>query len=176
MQTAFQRVLQAGLQSPEPLKPTADDGDTVPSTKSTHEQLDALAELTPDDPRAADFRDSLRAWFRHAPWSALRQREIRRWLYWAVFNAALPDSDAALPHAHKAMLEDVLELLRRRTGVAVPPGSNPACAPLLLTIDPLAVWARPLLWYLFVAAANAVVWWRLRTKWQVQYGRFHGME
>jgi hypothetical protein len=175
MQTAFQRVLQAGLQ-PMSCELSKDGTEDSSNSKSAQRQLDELEELHPDDPRAADFRSSLRAWFSHAPWSRIRQRELRKWLYWAVFNAVLPETDAELPHAHQTMLAEVVELLRRRTGCVVPEGSDPQCKPLLFTLEPLRAWPRPLVWYLFVAAANALVWQRLKRKWHVQHGRFYGME
>jgi hypothetical protein len=174
MQLAFHRVLQSGLlhessSSSEGAVPAVDE-------KWNYHQADAFDELKPEDPRAIDFRYSLRCWFRHRPWSDIRQQDLRRWLYWAIFNAPLPQNEDDLPHAHKTALDDVLELIRRRTGCTVKPGSNPQCAPLLLTLDPLNVWARPFLWYLFVSLVNAVTWKHMKSKWNVQYGTFQGLE
>jgi hypothetical protein len=167
MQLAFHRVLQSGLAA-EATIPAADEKWSL--------NADAVDELHRDDPRAIDFRNSLRSWFHFKQWSQLRRQELRGWLYWAMFNAPLPANDSDVPHAHHSAIENVLELVRRRTGCEVPEGSDPTCKSLLLTLDPLNVWARPLLWYIFVWAANAVVWWRMTRQWNVQHGRFQGLE
>jgi hypothetical protein len=175
MQVAFHRVLQSGLlQDVIP----ADEIKAVPTVKKkwTYHQADAFEQLKPDDPRAIDFRNALRPWFRNVPWSTIGQQDLRRWLYWAVFNAVLPDNQDDLSHAHKTAMEDVMELIRRRTGTDVQPGSNPICQPLMLTLDPVNVWSRPLLWYMFVAVVNGIAWKHIQSKWDVRHGKFQGLE
>lgn len=134
-----------------------------------------LAALSRDDPRAVDFRNALRPWFRHAPWSSVGQEDLRAWLYWAVFNGPLPATDA-LPHAHATAMEEVEEMIRNRAGCTLSPGSNTATRPLLLTVDAVNVWARPLFWYLFVASANLYLRKRMEYNWGVKHGVYDGIE
>jgi len=78
--------------------------------------------------------------------------------------------------AHQDFINDAIALIEKRIGCTIPPGSNPEVVPLLLTVDPMNVCARPLAWYLFVKIANVC----LRTWYQrnhgVKYGRFKDLE
>jgi hypothetical protein len=176
MQLAFHRVLQSGLVASESVAQTATEA-IVPQVdvKWNYHQADAFDELPAQDPRAIDFRNSLRPWFRHMPWSRIRQKDLRRWLCWAIFSSPLPEDETDLPHADRVALDDVCELIRRRTGTVIQDGSDSECQPLLLTLDPVKVFARPLWWYLFVLAANAVTWRMLSSKYNVRYGTYQGL-
>jgi hypothetical protein len=132
-------------------------------------------ELHATDPRAIEFRNSLRPWFNHAPWSHIRTRELRRWLYWSIFNALHPRDDADMPEAHARALDKAVKLICKRTGTIVEEGSYPGVKPLLLTVDPVTVNSRPLLWYLFVAAGTKYACWLLR-KHGVQFSSYNGIE
>lgn len=168
LQTAFDRVLRAGLA--DGASASAPPCDGAPATAAP------LEELAHDDPRAIDFRNALRPWFRHAPWSEVRRDDLRAWLYWAVFNGPLPEGPDALPHAHAAAMDDVEELIHRRAGCALPAGANPACRPLLLTVDAVNVWARPLAWYLLVAGVNLYLRKRMQYNSGVRHGSYDGLE
>ena len=69
-------------------------------------------------------------------------------------------SDDQLPESHKTLMDEAVELLQMRVGCKIPEGSDPSIKPLRLTIDPVGVRARPLLWYLFVWLINAYVRWQ----------------
>ncbi|KAI5124921.1 hypothetical protein M0805_007349 [Coniferiporia weirii] len=165
LQDAFQRVLQSGLTS------VAEDGgneeykgvDRSGSPAAVVERLECHEE------RAIDFRNRLRTWFGKVPWSHIRVEHVHQWLYWSTFNASLPSQDK-IPHSHRVALEEATELLERRIGCKIPTGSNPSVRTLLLTIDPVNVLSRPLLWYIFVKVANAY----LRTWYEMNYGLIYG--
>ena len=75
------------------------------------------------------------------------------WLYWSLFYEAIPDFDK-IPPKHLKILIDCLDLIEKRTGTTIPEGSNPNAQPRLLTLDPVSVWWRPLIYYLLVAFSD----------------------
>jgi len=96
-------------------------------------------------------------------------------LYWSIFNAVLPPLESLSP-AHRTVLDDALNMIEMRTGASIPRGSNPAIKPILLTLDPVNVCFRPLVWYLFVAAANFSIRKWCQYKWGAQFIRYRNME
>jgi hypothetical protein len=177
LQSAFRRVLRAGM-AEEPLSEGKSEAPSLSKPPPGEMRRAASTEATPlarDDPRAIDFRNALRPWFHYAPWSSVQRDDIRAWLYWAIFSAPIPAPDA-MPHAHAAAMEDVEELMRQRTGCTFKEGSNPECKPVLLTVDEVQVWARPMAWYVFVWAVNAFLKKRMEWKYGVQHGSFGGLD
>uniref|UniRef100_A0A0W0FJY6 AB hydrolase-1 domain-containing protein n=1 Tax=Moniliophthora roreri TaxID=221103 RepID=A0A0W0FJY6_MONRR len=174
LQVAFTRVLKAGLASLSPDEYDEESTD-APRPGSPEEEI---VQLEPDDPRAVDFRNSLRTWFGRAPWSSITLHPIRQWLYWSMFNQDLPPYET-LSHAHRAAMEDALDQLQKRLGKRVPGassnGDSSHIKPLRLTIDKVNVMWRPFLFYCFVAATNLY----LKTKysgWGFRYGNYGGLE
>ena len=109
--------------------------------------------------------------FHKVPWSHIRKQEMYQWLYWSIFNTHLPPLPTLSP-ARRAVLEDVLSLVEKRSGTAIPPGTNPAARPILLTLDPVRVAWRPLAWYALVALGNrALRAWFVRRR-----GMRHGVK
>jgi hypothetical protein len=78
---------------------------------------------------------------------------MKEWLYWAIFNAHLPEPDK-IPAPQRKFLGEALELIEMRSGSIIPEGSNPSAKPILLTLDPVNFAWRPLCWYLLVSAGN----------------------
>ncbi|KDQ61819.1 hypothetical protein JAAARDRAFT_31292 [Jaapia argillacea MUCL 33604] len=167
LQAAYHRVLQAGLTFP------LEDG---------HEQA-ALLELEKPcldrldyhDPRAVAFRNRMRSWFRKAPWSQIRRREFYAWLHWTIFNALLPPAHL-LSEAHKAILDEFVEKIEKRSGSTIPNGSNPAVQPVLVTLDPVNVYLRPFVWYVAVWVFNRVVKAWFVYRWGAVHGSYKGLE
>ncbi|KAI0053581.1 hypothetical protein FA95DRAFT_1552065 [Auriscalpium vulgare] len=165
LQAAFKRVLQAGLANlPEQgFDEEVLDVDRPGSPAENIEKLDA------NDPRAIDFRNSLRTWFGKVPWSSIHRHEVNCWLYWSIFNAHLPTLDA-IPASHRKILNEALEMIEMRAGKTIPSGSNPSAAPLLLTLDPVKIAWRPLVWYLIIGFGNLAMkhhllsWWGMEVK------------
>ncbi|KAI0068643.1 hypothetical protein BV25DRAFT_1873699 [Artomyces pyxidatus] len=173
LQAAFKRVLQAGLAS---LPEEGFDEETlnVDRPGSPNESID---KLEPHDARAVDFRNSLRTWFGKVPWSHIHRKEMHAWLYWSIFNAHLPALHL-IPAPHTKVLSEALEMIERRSGKPIPEGSNPAAAPLLLTLDPVNVAWRPFGWYAFVGAGNTLMrhWFTSHWGWGMQHGAKDGLE
>ncbi|KAI1795198.1 hypothetical protein LXA43DRAFT_993885 [Ganoderma leucocontextum] len=168
---AFQRVLQAGLAS-------------LPEDGYDEESLDVdrpgspeetVTNLAFEDPRAVDFRNYVRTWFRRAPWSSIRRHEMFAWLYWSVFNAPFAGYDK-VSQTEQKVLDEVIDLLERRAGIKIPEGSNPTVNPLLLTLDPVNVSWRPLIWYAGIALSNAFLRRRFRNKWNVKVATYKDLE
>ncbi|EPQ59444.1 hypothetical protein GLOTRDRAFT_109691 [Gloeophyllum trabeum ATCC 11539] len=171
LQAAFSRVLQAGLAS---LPEDGFDEETLEDERPGS-PAEALTKLEYSDPRAIDFRNCLRIWFGKAPWSQIHTQEVYAWLYWSIFNEALPPLDSLSP-AQRAALDDALNMIEMRTGSTIPRGSNPDIKPILLTLDPVNVSFRPLVWYLFVTAANYSIRKWCQYGWGAQFGRYKNME
>lgn len=113
--------------------------------------------------------------FGKVPWSAVHKHEMYTWLYWSIYNASYTSFEA-LPPVHQKALQEVCQLIERRSGTTIPEGSNPTVKPLLLTLDPVSVVWRPLVWYLAVEISNFFVRRRLVREWNVKFGTYHGLE
>ncbi|KAI0750717.1 hypothetical protein C8Q80DRAFT_1153583 [Daedaleopsis nitida] len=173
LRAVFHRVLKAGLAS-LPEEGYDEDEETLDVDRPGSPE-EAVIALEFDDPRAVDFRNYLRTWFRRVPWSHIHRQEMFAWLYWSVFNAPFEGMDKVSQMEQK-VLHEVIELIECRAGINIPEGSNPAVNPLLLTLDPVDVAWRPLVWYLGVALSNAILRRRLRTKWNAKVGTYKGLE
>ncbi|KAH7921825.1 hypothetical protein BV22DRAFT_1197913 [Leucogyrophana mollusca] len=171
VQAAFTRVLKSGLAS-------------LPEDGFDEESLDAdrpgspaesIVTLQPSDPRAIDFRNCMRTWFRKAPWSSIRAQEVYAWLYWDIYNAALPPLES-LPRSHRVALDEALDLLQKRSGSVISPGSNADVSPIRLTLDNVNVHWRPFFWYVFVASSNWALKKWLVHSWGARFGSYNGLE
>ncbi|KAF5363284.1 hypothetical protein D9756_000449 [Leucocoprinus leucothites] len=149
IKTAYVRLLKTGLAN-LPVD-GGDEESLVVNRPGSPEE--SIVQLEKHDLRAIEFRNSLRNWFRLAPWSSIRALEVRKWLYWSMFNADMPSSEQ-MPSLHKEALEDALALLQKRTGTNFPEGSNPHTTPLRLTIDPTFVCWRPITFYAIIGLVN----------------------
>lgn len=67
-------------------------------------------------------------------------------------------------------------MLEKRTGSKIPPGSDPSVKPILLTLDPVNVRQRPLMWYVAVKIANMCLRKWYETFHGIHYGRFRDLE
>ncbi|KAI0938058.1 hypothetical protein AcV7_003357 [Taiwanofungus camphoratus] len=171
LQAAFKRVLQAGLANlpEEGFDEESLDVDRPGSPDET------ITTLQYDDPRAVDFRNYLRTWFGKVPWSSIHKQEMCAWLYWSIYSAPFTSFEA-LPPSHQKVLKEVLQMVERRSGSTIPDGSNPAVKVLLLTLDPVSVVWRPLVWYVGVAVSNFIVRRRLVRDWGVTVGTYNGLD
>lgn len=128
-----------------------------------------------NDPRAVDFRNYLRTWFGKVPWSKIHKYEMYSWLCWAIFNAPFTTLDA-LPSARQTVLREVLEMIEKRAGVAIPDGANPSVKTLLLTLDPVTIAWRPFFWYAGVTLSNYYIRRSFVTKWGATIATYNGLE
>ena len=163
------------------------DGPTSPNQE--------IIKLIHSDPRAIDFRNFIRTWyipsylyspkkkhteypsnrFGKVPWSQIHTREVEAWLYWSMFNATLPPRSHQ-PVSHQKLLQETITLLEMRAGKPIQKGSNPNVTPLLLTLDPVNVCARPLMMYLGVKVAGMLLQEWYRHQFELRYGRFGDLE
>jgi hypothetical protein len=167
-QAAFKRMLRTGLAN----LPEHGDDEESERPKSPEEKI---LQLERDDPRALDFRNCLRTWFHKAPWSSIRLHEMRQWVYWSIFNAALPPLQDISP-SRRVILDEALDLLEKRSGCQLQKGSNPAISPVLLTIDKVTIMWRPLTYYFILCALNLIlrVWYVI--KWNARFRSHDGLE
>ncbi|KAK7061796.1 hypothetical protein R3P38DRAFT_2831563 [Favolaschia claudopus] len=168
LQIAFTRVLKSGLAV------LPDDGDLLDESRPAS-PAEPIIQLEASDPRGIEFRSVLRTWFGRAPWSSIRQREVKQWLYWSIFNKDLPEDHEMLP-SHKSVLDETLESLEKRLGTKIPEGSNPAASPIRMTLDKVCVYARPFFYYVLIFVVN----WYLRSwyskHWNLRHGSHKGLE
>ncbi|KAJ7498836.1 hypothetical protein FB451DRAFT_1117567 [Mycena latifolia] len=171
LQIAFTRVLKTGLAN-------------LPEEGYDEESLDvdrpgspteSITQLELHDPRSIDFRNVIRTWFGRVPWSSIRRLEVEKWIYWSIFNKDLPELHLVSP-AHQAVLDDTLELLEKRLGTRVTPGSNPRIMPMRMTLDPVVVAARPLFYYAFVFVINRYIRKWYADNWNLRHGNYDGLE
>ncbi|KAF9464478.1 hypothetical protein BDZ94DRAFT_1216623 [Collybia nuda] len=168
IQAAYSRLLKAGLAS----LPEAGDDEESDRPGSPEE---VITQLDHDDPRAIDFRNSLRTWFSKAPWSSIKLREVQKWLYWSIFNADLPPLDK-ISHSQRTVLDEALGLLQKRSGSIIQEGSNPTIQPIRLTLDRVNTHWRPLTYYTAINSVNWFLRTLYKTKWKVLHGHYDGLE
>ncbi|KAH8830507.1 hypothetical protein DL96DRAFT_1593214 [Flagelloscypha sp. PMI_526] len=160
LQKTFQRVLKTGLANLSVDEESLDNLDRPGSPEEDIVQLDK------DDPRAIDFRNSLRTWFGKCSWSSVRLHSVQKWLYWAMFNETLPPLED-VPRIRRIFLDEAVEALEKRIGCQIPEGYSDA-KPFLLTLDAVNIIPRPLWWYAWVGLTNICV-----RKW---FEIFHNMQ
>jgi hypothetical protein len=192
LQVAFKRVLQAGLAT---FSPEDYDEESVSADRASSPDQDII-QLDQDDPRAIDFRNQIRtyvyplssiflfpdathylnSWFRRVPWSSIRLHEIRQWIYWSIYNVDLPPLDK-VPSSHRIVMDDAINLLQKRLGALVPEGyTDGKVKPLRLTIDPVYVMWRPLIFYALIGTINRCLRLYLYRQWQMTHNSYDGLE
>jgi hypothetical protein len=171
LQTAYMRVLKAGLAR---LPEDGFDQETL-EIERPGSPAETIERLEHDDPLAIEFRNVTRNWFGRAPWSSIRLQEVNSWLYWSIFNAALPPLES-LSSTHRAALDHALNLLQKRTGSIIPKGSAPSIKPMRPTVDETTIICRPLSWYAIITGLNWGIKKWLQYAWDTHYGSHNGLE
>ncbi len=136
---------------------------------------EAITQLERDDPRAIDFRNSLRTWFHKATWSSIRVREVQKWIFWSIYNADMPPFEQ-LSATQQTAINEAVEQFKMRTGSDFPEGSNPQHTPICLTVDPVKIHWRPLFFYILVAIINRYLKGWFMDKYNIKYGTHEGLE
>ncbi|RDB22664.1 hypothetical protein Hypma_010101 [Hypsizygus marmoreus] len=134
-----------------------------------------MIQLEPDDPLAVDFRNTMRTWFRKAPWSSVKLHEVRKWLYWSIFNADMPPLET-LSTSQRAILDRTVDLLQKRSGYIFQEGSNPAAQPMRVTIDDVNILWRPFTFYMAIFSINFCFKKLYEFVWDTHYGHRDGLE
>lgn len=164
-------MLKAGLAN------LPEDGGDLESllTNRPGSPAETIVQLERHDPRAVDFRHSLRTWFYKVPWSSIRLLEVRKWLYWAMYNSDLPSVEE-LSDAQRIAIDDAVHLLQKRLGCQITEGSDPLVMPMRLTIDNINILWRPLTFYLLVSSVNWMLKILYKHIWDVHHGYANGLE
>lgn len=91
-----------------------------------------------------DHEHYLRRWFKDAPLSEIKRDNLKDFYCWAFLNKGnhglLDDEE----------LEDYVDRFEASSGIQLEPGRGKA-VPLRLTVDPVNMVYRPLLWYFIVS-------------------------
>ncbi|KAJ7682725.1 hypothetical protein DFH06DRAFT_1161974 [Mycena polygramma] len=170
LQIAFMRVLKSGLANlPEEGFDFDEDSDRPNSP------AEAITQLESTDPRGIEFRNVLRTWFGRVPWSSIRLLEVKKWIYWSIFNKDLHELHT-IPPSHQAVLDETLELLEKRLGTRIPAGSNPNALPLRMTLDKVHVQGRPFFYYTLVCGINRWLRSWYQKYWGLRHGNYNGLE
>lgn len=171
IQKAFKRLLKTGLAA---LPVDGGDEESMHTLRPGSPD-ETISQLEHDDPRAMDFRNCLRTWFRKATWSSIRLREVQKWIFWSIYNADMPPFEQ-LPTAQQTTINEALEQFKMRTGSDFPEGSNPQYSPMCLTVDPVKIHWRPLFFYILVAIVNRYLKGWFMDKYNIKHGSHEGLE
>lgn len=186
LQAGFERVLRTGLANLTVDEETLD----VFRPGSPAEQL---AQLKPDDPRAIEFRECMRAWyaltpacarfptnhtpsrFRRTTWSSIRKQDFYVYLYWVFYNSTLPALHL-LPDHRRKVLDNAIKQIEHRAGMTISDNPSSGASPMLLTVDRLNVTSRPFVLYAVVFAANWMFRRWLERAHGIRFGCYEGLE
>ena len=166
LRVAFARMLKAGLANPP-------ENEAV--TKRPGSPAEAIEHLERHDPRAIDFRNTIRTWFCKAPWSSIKLLEMQKWLYWAMFHTDLPKQEE-ISESHKAIFAEGIAQLQNRLGCKVDEGSDPNIIPMRLSLDRMGIQWRPFSFYFLICSSNLILRKLYQVYWGVQYSHFDGIE
>lgn len=97
------------------------------------------------------------------------------WLYWSLYYAHMPEFDKIPPTQLKVLL-DCLDLVEKRAGTKIPEGSNPNAQPRLLTLDPVSIRWRPLIYYLLIAFSDFIMKQLFIRVWGMTLDSRHGLD
>lgn len=171
IQVAYIRMLKAGLAN---LPLDGGDLETLVIDRPGS-PAETIVQLERHDPRAIEFRHALRTWFCQVPFSTIKVHHVRKWLYWAMYNAEIPP-EQDMPKLHSIAVDDALALLQKRIGGKIEDGPDGHVKPMLLTIDKTNILWRPLTFYCLVGTIN----WCLKKMYtscsDVQHGYSNGIE
>jgi hypothetical protein len=171
IQIAYNRLLKAGLAN------LPSDGGDLENllTVRPASPAETIVQLDRHDPRAIEFRHSLRTWFCKVPFSSINLHHVEKWLYWAMYNTALPPLNQ-MSEVQRNALDEALILLQKRIGCKIPEGSNDHVRPMLLTLDKATILWRPLTFYSVVGVINWCIIKLFKNFYDVQRGYSNGVE
>lgn len=97
--------------------------------------------LAIDDPE-----DFIRGWFYGAPLEEIRRENIREWITWAMFGLDSPGIEDLEDWTQES--EQYVQAMEQQFGWNIPSGRTKDLPVMRLTVDPIHVVSRPLLWYI----------------------------
>lgn len=113
--------------------------DTIHPAPLPREERQKLFRLCMES--VSDPEQYLCMWFKGAPLHEIGRENVKQFFCWSFLNK----SNYGL--LDDAELEDYANQLESRLGRELPPGKGPAY-PLKMTLDPVHILPRPLIWYL----------------------------
>ena len=94
------------------------------------------------------------AWFNFVPMSLLNRENFVEWLYWAIFSSTVEDGEEFMSE-----VEEYLAEVELHDWITLTPGHAPETKPIRVTLDPVRMLHRPLIWYLVcITLANHEKW------------------
>lgn len=81
-----------------------------------------------------------------------------------------------LPDAHRENLDQSLDLLQKRLGCRAPEEPSIDVEPMRLTIDPIQIMGRPLMFYIAIKVINLTLLKYYEMKWDARLGRTDDLE
>jgi pimeloyl-ACP methyl ester carboxylesterase len=117
-----------------------------------------LFERVTQDCNAEELERHLRGWFRHAEITDIGRDGMKDWLAWAFFEGRINDESPSQTITNE--LEEYTLQLEQILGRQFPAGYGPA-KPIRLTLDPVELSHRSLLWYFCVGFVDFLTYLRL---------------
>ena len=174
LRSLFYRVLHVGLDD----KPRS-GGPPTYCNGDAELNFEDIPTLAFDDPRAVDFRNSLRTWFSRSSWSAISRAHLLSWLSWGMFNSSLE----SITEEQRAFVDEALVMTERRAGARLPDITNDKVLngsagggpkTLRLSLDPISVSSRPLAAYVLINIAAVACGSWFEWKYGAQYKTMGG--
>ncbi|KAK4464323.1 Alpha/Beta hydrolase protein [Cladorrhinum samala] len=112
-----------------------------------------------------DWESYIRGWFLNAPISEIKRDNVREFLLWAFFDIdSNDDATRELDPDTESHLDSLISQTESLLGRKFPPGRAGAATTksLRLTIDPISIQYRSVLWYAVVALTDAITYLHLR--------------
>lgn len=183
--TVFENVLRDGLgrnpkEQDEALNELIErypDGTQMPKVKKPLEK---------DDPRARKFRNTFGLWFFGLKEEHITRADMREWISWALCGRhanEIQDAESQSEAGRLAhLVETGLSLVEARRGERFPECSVLSSTEqkdhrmMLISLDPVRVESRPLVYYLLIKAMNVVLLQYLKIAYGVEVlkcGRIH---
>lgn len=69
------------------------------------------------------------------------------WLLWALFSPTVTRSDGSLVEAYKEEIDGYIEEIEKILGTRLEPGTDSGIRSMRITLDPVTMLHRPLVWY-----------------------------
>lgn len=93
-----------------------------------------------------DSEDFLRGWFYGAPLDQIKRENVREWLTEVMFASEYPPPEDAPGWIDES--DRYIEAVERTANWTIPPGHTADLPVMRLTLDPIHIVSRPLLWYI----------------------------
>ncbi|KAI8460328.1 hypothetical protein BY996DRAFT_6429693 [Phakopsora pachyrhizi] len=144
------------------LKPT-DDGSREYEAKIQPPSHHPTERLPFDHPAAVEYRQTFVIWFRNCQWKELHYDNVLEWLCCTLFNKTLDQARAEDKDTEEnkiiPFLDELVLLQENKSGTMFPKGYNESLRHrvIKLTLDPLKVKLRPLIFYAFAWSSDWLV-------------------